>query len=139
MYLFKKYVEVYTTMNLTKFFTAKNLLDEHHIPFKDTSTNNQLRLSFNNFRGSNVQLSRDGSVKNIYSLSVGKKSERAARGLLTRPSYLHKLFPVMPATIMAIPIRPTTEGSGSLKIKTPPDPVHLLSFHHNRLPGSRLK
>lgn len=40
MYLFKKYVEVYTTMNLTKFFTAKNLLDEHHIPFKDTSTNN---------------------------------------------------------------------------------------------------
>ena len=86
MYLFKKYVEVYTTMNLTK-FTAKNLLDEHHIPFKDTSTNNQLRLSFNNFRGSNVQLSRDGSVKNIYSLSVGKKSERAARGLLTCPSY----------------------------------------------------
>ena len=78
MYLFKKYVEVYTTMNLTKFFTAKNLLDEHHIPFKDTSTNN---------RGSNVQLSRDGSVKNIYSLSVGKKSERAARGLLTCPSY----------------------------------------------------
>ena len=73
MYLFKKYVEVYTTMNLTKFFTAKNLLDEHHIPFKDTSTNNQL--------------SRDGSVKNIYSLSVGKKNERAARGLLTRPSY----------------------------------------------------
>lgn len=57
MYLFKKYVEVYTTMNLTKFFTAKNLLDEHHIPFKDTSTNNQLRLSFNNFHGSNVQLS----------------------------------------------------------------------------------
>lgn len=87
MYLFKKYVEVYTTMNLTKFFTAKNLLDEHHIPFKDTSTNNQLRLSFNSFRGSNVQLSRDGSVKNIYSLSVGKKNERAARGLLTRPSY----------------------------------------------------
>ena len=78
MYLFK---------NLTKFFTAKNLLDEHHIPFKDTSTNNQLRLSFNNFRGSNVQLSRDGSVKNIYSLSVGKKNERAARGLLTRLSY----------------------------------------------------
>ena len=87
MYLFKKYIEVYTTMDLTKLFIAKKLLDEHHIPFKDTSTNNQLRLSFNNFRGSNVQLSRDGSVKNIYSLSVGKKNERAARGLLTRPSY----------------------------------------------------
>ena len=87
MYLSKKYVEVDTTMDLTKLFTAKNLLDEHHIPFKDTSTNNQLRLSFNNFRGSNVQLSRDGSVKNIYSLSVGKKNERAARGLLTRLSY----------------------------------------------------
>lgn len=40
MYLSKKYVEVYTTMDLTKLFTAKNLLDEHHIPFKDTSTNN---------------------------------------------------------------------------------------------------
>ena len=73
MYLFKKYVEVYTTMDLTKLFTAKNLLDEHHIPFKDTSTSNQLRLSFNNFRGSNVQLSRDGSVKNIYSLSVDRQ------------------------------------------------------------------
>ncbi len=34
MYLFKKYVEVYTTMDLTKFFTAKNLLDEHHIRSK---------------------------------------------------------------------------------------------------------
>ena len=83
MYLFKKYIEVYTTMDLTKLFTAKKLLDEHHIPFKDTSTNNQLRLSFNNFRGSNVQLSRDGFVKNIYSLSVEKKNEQTARGLLT--------------------------------------------------------
>lgn len=26
MYLFKKYVEVYTTMDLTKFFTAKTCL-----------------------------------------------------------------------------------------------------------------
>ena len=69
MYLFKKYVEVYTTMNLTKFFTAKNLLDEHHIPFIAPSTNNQL--------------SRDGFVKNIYSLSVEKKNEQTARGLLT--------------------------------------------------------
>lgn len=39
--------------------------------------------NFNNFRGSNVQLSRDGSVKNIYSLSVEKKNEQTARGLLT--------------------------------------------------------
>ena len=83
MYLFNNYVEVYTTMDLTMFIYYIDLLDEHHIPFKDTSTNNQLRLSFNNFRGSNVQLSRDGFVKNIYSLSVEKKNERTARGLLT--------------------------------------------------------
>ena len=45
-----------------------------------------MRVS-NSYRLWAVQLSRDGSVKNIYSLSVGKKNERAARGLLTRPSY----------------------------------------------------
>ena len=67
MYLFKKYVEICTTMDLTKLFTAKNLL----------------RLSFNNFRGSNALLSRGGFVKNIYSLSVEKKNEQTARGLLT--------------------------------------------------------
>lgn len=67
MYLSKKYVEVYTTMDLTKLFTAKNLL----------------RLSFNNFRDSNALLSRGGFVKNIYSLSVEKKNEQTARGLLT--------------------------------------------------------
>lgn len=82
MLLFKKYIEVYTTLNLEKFFAAKTILADNNIQYKDTSTNNQLRLSFNNFRGDNYLLSRDGSVKTIYSLSVRKDDEHKARFFL---------------------------------------------------------
>ena len=47
----KKYVEVYTTLNAEQFFAAKTVLANHNIRYKDTSTNNQLRLSLNNVRG----------------------------------------------------------------------------------------
>ena len=82
MSLFKKYIEVYNTLSMEKFFAAKNILANHNIPYKDTSTNNQLRLSFNNIRGDNYLLSRDGSIKTYYSLSVKKDDEYQARALL---------------------------------------------------------
>ena len=82
MSLFKKYIEVYNTLSMEKFFGAKNILANNNIPYKDTSTNNQLRLSFNNIRGDNYLLSRDGSIKTYYSLSVKKDDEYQARALL---------------------------------------------------------
>ena len=80
--MFKKYIEVYTTLNLENFFAAKTMLANNNIQYKDTSTNHQLRLSFNNFRGDNYMLSRDGSVKTTYCLSVKKDDEHKARVLL---------------------------------------------------------
>ena len=82
MSLFKKYIEVYNTLSMEKFFAAKTILANNNIPYKDTSTNNQLRLSFNNIRGDNYLLSRDGSIKTYYSLSVKKDDEYQARALL---------------------------------------------------------
>ena len=82
MSLFKKYIEVYNTLSMEKFFAAKNILANNNIPYKDTSTNNQLRLSFNNIRGDNYLLSRDGSIKTYYSLSDKKDDEYEARALL---------------------------------------------------------
>ena len=82
MSLFKKYFELYNTLSMEKFFAAKNILANNNIPYKDTSTNNQLRLSFNNIRGDNYLLSRDGSIKTYYSLSVKKDDEYQARALL---------------------------------------------------------
>ena len=82
--MFNKYIEIYSTFDMEKFFAAKNALADHDIPFKDTSTNNQLRLAFNNPRGNNYLLSRDGSVKTIYRLSVKKEDEYRAREVLRR-------------------------------------------------------
>lgn len=78
----KKYTEIYTTLNMEAYFAAKSRLADNSIPYRDTSTDNQLRLSFNNLRGDNVQLSRDGAVKNVYSLSVKKEDADKARQLL---------------------------------------------------------
>ena len=75
-------IEVYNTLNLEHFFAAKNILADHHIPYKDTSTDNQLRISFNHMRNDHYVLSRDGTVKNNYSLSVRKSDEYKARTLL---------------------------------------------------------
>ena len=82
IFLFEKYIEVYSTVNMEKFFAAKNILANNNIQYKDTSINNQLRLSLNNFRGDNYLLSRDGTIRSMYSLSVKKKDEYKARKLL---------------------------------------------------------
>ena len=64
--MFAKYIEIYTTLDMEKYFRVKNLLAENNISYKDTSTNNQLRLSLNNLRGDNPVLLRDSSIKNTY-------------------------------------------------------------------------
>ena len=56
MALFGSYIEVYSTLKMEDFFRAKNLLSDHRIPYKDTSPNNQMRLSFNNLRGDTIAL-----------------------------------------------------------------------------------
>ena len=41
---------------MEKYYRVKNIFAENKIPYKDTSTNNQLRLSLNNVRGTNPAL-----------------------------------------------------------------------------------
>ena len=80
--MFAKYIEIYTTLDMEKYFRVKYLLAENNISYKDTSTNNQLRLSLNNLRGDNPVLLRDSSIKNTYSISVKKEDEQKARQII---------------------------------------------------------
>ena len=80
--MFAKYIEIYTTLDMEKYFRVKNLLAENNISYKDTSTNNQLRLSLNNLRGDNPVLLRDSSIKSTYSISVKKEDEQKARQII---------------------------------------------------------
>ena len=73
---------------MEKYFRVKNILAENNIPYKDTSTNNQLRLSFNNIRGDNPALSRMDAVKNIYTISVKKEDEYRARQIIQNTTVL---------------------------------------------------
>lgn len=54
--MFARYIEIYTTLDMEKYYRVKNIFAENKIPYKDTSTNNQLRLSLNNVRGTNPAL-----------------------------------------------------------------------------------
>ena len=80
--MFTRYIQIYTTLDMEKYFQVKNILAENNIPYKDTSTNNQLRLSLNNVRGTNPILSLTDSIKNIYTISVKKEDEYRARQVL---------------------------------------------------------
>lgn len=79
------YGKKYTALPIwEKFFRAKNLLDAQNIAYKTNTTNNNLRLSMNNFTGSSVARSRDGSVKDFYEVLVEEKDEARARVILSR-------------------------------------------------------
>lgn len=80
---FKKWKEIYCTPEMQKFFSAKNLLDEHNIMYKTDTVDNGLRLSMNHLSGSNFALSRNG-IKNFYKISVEEKDEDRARYLLSK-------------------------------------------------------
>ena len=86
--MFARYIEIYTTLDMEKYYRVKNIFAENKIPYKDTSTNNQLRLSLNNVRGTNPALLRDSGVKNTYSISVKKEDEHKARQLIQGKVYL---------------------------------------------------
>ena len=86
--MFTRYIQIYTTLDMEKYFCVKNILAENNIPYKDTSTNNQLRLSFNNVRGDNSALSRTDAVKNIYTISVKKEDEHKARQIIQNTTVL---------------------------------------------------
>ena len=86
--MFTRYIQIYTTLDLERYFRVKNILAENNIPYKDTSTNNQLRLSFNNVRGDNSALSRTDAVKNIYTISVKKEDEYRARQIIQNTTVL---------------------------------------------------
>lgn len=80
-YVCKIYRNIYHIRH-GKYYRVKNIFAENKIPYKDTSTNNQLRLSLNNVRGTNPALLRDSGVKNTYSISVKKEDEYKARQLI---------------------------------------------------------
>lgn len=80
--MFRKYIEVYTTLDLEKFFIAKAILADNHIQYKDTSLNPQMIRSFANFRGHADVVFRDGSAITIYRLSVKKGDAHKASFLL---------------------------------------------------------
>lgn len=86
--MFTRYIQIYTTLDLERYFRVKNILAENNIPYKDTSTNNQLRLPFNNVRGDNSALSRTDAVKNIYTISVKKEDEYRARQIIQNTTVL---------------------------------------------------
>ena len=73
--MFARYIEIYTTLDMEKYYRVKNIFAENKIPYKDTSTNNQLRLSLNNVRGTNPALLRDSGVKK-HLLYIRKKRRR---------------------------------------------------------------
>ena len=66
--MFARYIEIYTTLDMEKYYRVKNIFAENKIPYKDTSTN--------------PALLRDSGVKNTYSISVKKEDEYKARQLI---------------------------------------------------------
>ena len=79
--MFRKYVVIYNTLNLEKFFAAKEILASNSIQYKDTSVNHQLRLALKESEikeKKNMGESVKGMAKSIGSkanLVVKKSSE----------------------------------------------------------------
>ena len=80
----KKWKEVYNTLELDKYFTAKNILDGENIKYKTETVDNSLRLSMNNIGRTRAALSRSGDVKNYYKILVEEKDEAQARSFLSK-------------------------------------------------------
>lgn len=80
----KKWKEVYCTLELDKYFTAKNILDGENIKYKTETVDNSLRLSMNNIGRTRAALSRSGDVKNYYKILVEEKDEAQARSFLSK-------------------------------------------------------
>ena len=64
--MLEKWIQVYYTSEMDKFFLAKNLMQEQNIKYKTNIFNNNLRLAVNSFGGkTSAGLSRSGNIKEI--------------------------------------------------------------------------
>ena len=83
--MLEKWIQVYYTSEMDKFFLAKNLMQEQNIKYKTNIFNNNLRLAVNSFGGkTSAGLSRSGNIKDFYTISVKKSDEHNARLLLSK-------------------------------------------------------
>ena len=73
---------VYLTMDPGNFISAKDILSNHNISFRDASVNNQKRLGSSHLFAGNIALSDRSSVKNNYILEVRSKDAHLSRQLL---------------------------------------------------------
>jgi hypothetical protein len=81
----EKWIQVYYTSEMDKYFLAKNLMQEQNIKYKTNIFNNNLRLAMNSFGGkTSAGLSRSGNIKDFYTISVKKSDEHNARLLLSK-------------------------------------------------------
>lgn len=83
--MLEKWIQVYYTSEMDKFFLAKNLMQEQNIKYKTNIFNNNLRLAMNSLEGkTSAGLSRSGNIKDFYTISVKKSDEHNARLLLSK-------------------------------------------------------
>ena len=88
--MLEKWIQVYYTSEMDKFFLAKNLMQEQNIKYKTNIFNNNLRLAMNSFGGkTSAGLSRSGNIKDFYTISVKKSDEHNARLLLSKKGNLY--------------------------------------------------
>ncbi len=83
--MLEKWIQVYYTSEMDKYFLAKNLMQEQNIKYKTNIFNNNLRLAMNSFGGkTSAGLSRSGNIKDFYTISVKKSDEHNAKLLLSK-------------------------------------------------------
>ena len=83
--MLEKWIQVYYTSEMDKFFLAKNLMQEQNIKYKTNFFNNNLRLAMNSLEGkTGAGLSRSGNIKDFYTISVKKRDEHNARFLISK-------------------------------------------------------
>ncbi len=88
--MLEKWIQVYYTSEMDKYFLAKNLMQEQNIKYKTNIFNNNLRLAVNSFGGkTSAGLSRSGNIKDFYTISVKKSDEHNARLLLSKKGNLY--------------------------------------------------
>ena len=83
--MLEKWIQVYYTSEMDKYFLTKNLMQVQNIKYKTNIFNNNLRLAVNSFGGkTSAGLSRSGNIKDFYTISVKKRDEHNARFLISK-------------------------------------------------------
>lgn len=84
MHLFSDMVPIYSTDDLSKMYSAKDYLSQHGIVAFDTTTSSTKRLAKSNFAGGAVALTRDGTIREFFELSVSRKDLEKAKIVMDR-------------------------------------------------------